>query len=110
MRDASAAVQFLRDDFRRHLEAFYGLLQLAPPYHSVEKAIVYLTNSLTAMASEEQEAIRRDRTRQWALYRAAFVESGLSQKHRGIIAERVRSGRVGDLPLEYKNFLDTFAS
>jgi hypothetical protein len=110
MRETSAAIQFLCDDFRRHLEKFYATLQLAPPYHSVEKAIGHLTSTLSAMALEEQEEIRRDPARQWALYCAAFVESGLSKKHRGIIAELVRSGRVEALPPPYKSFLEAVTS
>ncbi len=110
MRERSAAVQWLRDDFRRHLELFYAKLQLAPPYHSVEKAVGHLTTLLNALSREEQEQIQRDPTRQWALYRVAFVESGLSKKHRGIIAEMVRSRRITDLPSPYGTFLDAFVS
>jgi hypothetical protein len=102
-------IQALRDEFRHHLEIFYATLRLAPPYHSVEKAVAHLTTSLKAMTPEERAKLAADPSLRWAQYRAAFVESGLNQKHRGIIAGLIRSGRV-DLPAEYKPLLDAFPS
>lgn len=102
-------IQAIRNEFRRHLEVFYAKLKLAPPYHSVEKAIAHLTATLKALPPEERAKIAMDPSLQWAQYRAAFVESGLNQKHRGIIAGLVRSGDV-DLPGEYKPLLDSFLS
>jgi len=102
-------IQALRNEFRHHLEVFYATLRLAPPYHSVEKAVAHLAASLKAMTPEERANIAADPARQWAQYRTAFVESGLNQKHRGIIAGLVRSGKV-DLPGEYKPLLDSFLS
>lgn len=102
-------IQTLRNEFRRHLEVFYAKLKLAPPYHSVEKAITHLTAALKAMTPEERARIAADQSLQWAQYRAAFVESGLVLKHRGIIAGLVRSGKV-DLPGEYDPLLESFLS
>lgn len=102
-------IQALGSEFRRHLGIFYAKLKLAPPYHSVEKALAHLTATLKAMTPEERAKIVADTSLRWAQYRAAFIESGLSQKHRGIIAGLVRSGQV-DLPGEYKPFLDAFLS
>jgi hypothetical protein len=100
----------LRDEFRRHLDIFYATLKLAPPYHSVEQAIAHLTAALKAMTPEERAKLAADPSLRWTQYRAAFVESGLSQKHRGIIAGLIRSGQAGDLPSEYKPLLDAFPS
>ncbi|MFM8551403.1 MAG: hypothetical protein ACKOCD_03695 [Nitrospiraceae bacterium] len=99
----------LRDEFRGHLEQFYAQLKLAPPYHSVEKAIAHLTGALKAMTPEERALAAADQARRWACYKSAFAESGLSQKHRGIIAGLARSGKTG-LPAEYQAFLDAYLS
>ena len=101
--------QAIRDEFRGHLEQFYAQLKLAPPYHSVEKAVAHLTASLKAMAPEEQARLASDPALKWAQYKTAFVESGLSQKHRGIIAGLARSGKTG-LPAEHQAFLDAYLS
>lgn len=76
-------VQLLRDDFRHHLETFYARLKLAPPYHSVEKAITHLTALLKAMPPEERARVAADPGQQWALFRRAFVESGLHRETPG---------------------------
>lgn len=99
----------IRDEFRSHLELFYATLKLAPPYHSVEKAIAHLTAALNAMAPADRALVAAEPARRWAHYKTAFVESGLSQKHRGIIAGLARSGRTG-LPAEYQAFLDVYLS
>ncbi|WP_447975178.1 hypothetical protein [Nitrospira sp. Kam-Ns4a] len=103
-------IHALRDDFRRCLETFYASLKLAPPYHSVEQAIAHLTSALKALEPAERERVAADPARRWELYRRAFIESGLSQKHRGIIAGLVRSRQTGDLPPDYQPFLDAFVS
>jgi len=102
-------IQILRDEFRRHLEAFYAALKLAPPYHSVEKAIAQLTASLKAMAPDERARLAAEPALKWAQFRSAFIASGLHQKHRGIIAGLARAGRSG-LPAEFQPFLDAFLS
>lgn len=102
-------IQTLRGEFRHHLEVFYAGLKLAPPYHSVEKAIAQLTASLRAMAPDEQARLAADPALKWAQFRTAFVASGLHQKHRGIIAGLAKAGQSG-LPAEYQPFLDAFLS
>lgn len=101
--------QAIRDEFRGHLEQFYATLKLAPPYHSVEKAVAHLTASLKAMTPEERASLASEPALKWAQYKSAFVESGLSQKHKGIIAGLARSGKTG-LPAEYQAFLDIYLS
>ncbi len=103
-------IQMLREEFRQHLETFYARLKLAPPYHSVEKAIVQLTTALKAHTPEEQTRLVSDAAGRWAAYRKAFADSGLNQKHRGIIAGLIKSGQTGDLPEEYEHFLSAFRS
>ena len=107
---SSDPLQTLREEFRHHLEVFYARLKLAPPYHSVEKAIVQLTAALKAMTPEERARLASDPAGRWLEYRKAFAESGLNQKHRGIIAGLAKSGQTSDLPKEYEHFLQLFIS
>lgn len=102
--------QELRQEFRERLEFFYAHLQLAAPYDSVEKALGALMSRLHGMPTEHRGALAGDPSRRWALYRDAFVDSGLHRKHRGIIADLIRSGRTASLPPEYEAFLKTYAS
>lgn len=108
LRERSDAVHALREEFRRHVETFYGQLQLAPPYHSVEKAVSHLTTTLMTMTPEDVRRFRGDADERWALFGRVFVESGLSQKHRGILVGAVRQGRADHLPPEYTHFLNAF--
>ena len=85
------ATQLLRDDFRRRLELCYARLKLAPPYHTIEKAIASLSTALNAMTPEERERTAADPARQCAQYLAAFIQSRLSIKHRGIFAGLLRA-------------------
>jgi len=103
-------VQALREEFRRYLEVFYAGLKLAPPYHSVEKAIAQLTAALKAMAPDERARLVSDSDGRRAQYRKAFVDSGLNLKHRGIIAGLAKSGQTGNLAKEYDHFLQLFLS
>lgn len=98
----------LRRDFRGHLERFYAQLKLAPPYHHVERALAELTAGITRTGEDRRGELLTDTTRRWALYREAFVASGLPQKHRGIIIGLIQSGRTGELPPEYDSFLSTY--
>ena len=106
----SDPAQPLRDEFRQQLEIFYARLKLAPPYHSVEQAITQLTSLFRALAPDEQGRLAGDPAGRRALYRRAFAESGLHQKHRGIIAGLAKSGRASDLPEDCRHFLDLFIS
>ncbi|HEY1407300.1 MAG TPA: hypothetical protein VF434_00070 [Promineifilum sp.] len=95
-------------EFRRSLQLFYSRLQLASPYESVEKAIRRFTVSIKALPAEEQQRVLSDPSLRWAHYRQAFIDSGLNQKHRGIIAGLAqRRGTLG-LPPEFDNFLDLY--
>src|SRR5919106_566542 len=98
----------LRDEFRRHLQLFYSRLKLAPPYHSVENALVLLTTILKTLPAAELQRLAADPALRWAYYRKAFVESGLSQKHRGIIAGLARDRRALELPKEFDTLLDLY--
>ncbi len=111
MTDTSPApdpVQFLRETFRRHLEIFYATLKLAPPYHSVEKAILELTKAIHALPLDERRRLAEDPHAQWVYFAHAFVGSGLNQKHRGIVAGLARRRETLALPPEYAALLDTF--
>lgn len=104
----SHSIEWLREEFRRHLEIFYAQLKLAPPYESVEKAIRTLTTTLHTLPKEEQARIASDPALQWEQFRQAFAASGLVKKHRGIIAGLARNRAALDLPLEYDHFLSLF--
>ena len=103
-------VKTLAEEFRRHLEIFYARLKLAPPYDSVEKAIKSLKAAVAAMPAEERMRTMADPTLRWILYRQAFLDSGLSLKHRGIILGLIRSNQTAELPVEYAALLETYTS
>ncbi len=103
-------IQTLRDDFRQHLESFFAGLQLAPPYHSVEKTLLHFTNSLKNLSPGELDDLASNRARQWDLYQQAFQESHLYLKHRGIILGLIRANRTTHLSDPYQPFLDTYSS
>jgi hypothetical protein len=100
----------LREEFRHHLETFYAQLKLAPPYESVEKAIRSLTTSLHSLPPSERAKLATDTTARWQHFRQAFESSGLSKKHRGIIAGLVRNRSELNLPAEYDQFLSLYRS
>ncbi|MBA2252141.1 MAG: hypothetical protein H0W13_05475 [Nitrospirales bacterium] len=92
------------------MEVFYARLKLAPPYDSVEKAIKSLTTTVASMSFEERARVLGDRTLTWVQYREAFVDSGLSLKHRGIILGLIRSNQTSELPAEYAAFLEAYTT
>jgi hypothetical protein len=100
----------LREEFRHHLEIFYAQLKLAPPYESVEKAIRSLTTSVHALPPLERTRLATDATARWHHFRQAFESSGLSKKHRGIIAGLARNRSSLNLPAEYDVFLSLYRS
>jgi hypothetical protein len=104
----SDPINELREEFRTHLETFYARLKLAPPYESVEKAIRSLTTAVRALPKPEQSRIAADSSLRWEQFRQAFESSGLSKKHRGIIAGLARNRARLDLPPEYDKFLKLF--
>jgi hypothetical protein len=100
----------LREEFRDHLETFYARLKLAPPYESVEKAIRSFTTSVRALPPLERSRLSTDASARWQQFRQAFESSGLSKKHRGIIAGLARNRSSLDLPAEYDQFLSLYLS
>ena len=110
MPPSSDPIHELREEFRTHLETFYAQLKLAPPYESVEKAIRNLTTAVHALPKPEQSRLAADATLRWEHCRRAFEASGLSKKHRGIIAGLARNRAGLNLPGEYDRFLDLFTS
>lgn len=98
----------LREDFRQQLEVFYARLKLAPPYDSVEKAITRLTANVTPLTLDDQHRLLADSSARWQAYRAAFIESGLHLKHRGIITGLAKQGSVAGLPEAHRILLDVY--
>jgi hypothetical protein len=100
----------LREEFRHHLETFYAQLKLAPPYESVEKAIRSLTTSVHALPPLERARLADDAPARWQYFCQAFGSSGLSKKHRRIIAGLARNRSSLNLPAEYDQFLSLYLS
>ncbi|MBK9307469.1 MAG: hypothetical protein IPM58_10375 [Nitrospira sp.] len=98
----------LKTEFRHHLDTFYAGLKLAPPYESVEKAVRTLTTTVHGLPIEEQTRVLTDPVLRWRQFQRAFEASGLSKKHRGIIAGLVRDRSAVSLPAEYDHFLEFF--
>ncbi|MBI4003037.1 MAG: hypothetical protein HY348_14800, partial [Nitrospira defluvii] len=63
-----------------------------------------------ALPPEELQNLSTDATQRWAHFRQAFIESGLSLKHRGIIAGLARSQQSLDLPPEFDHLLNLYTS
>ena len=101
-------IGLLRDEFREHLVLFYSRLKLAAPYDSVEKAVGSLATRLKALPDDELQQLPADAARRWTLFRQAFVDSGLSLKHRGIIAGLARAADSLDLPPEFDHLLSLY--
>jgi hypothetical protein len=98
----------LRKEFRSHLETFYAQLKLAPPYESVEKAVRALITAVHALPKAEQARIAENTALKWEQFRQAFESSGLSRKHRGIIAGLAKNRARLNLPTDYDRFLSLF--
>lgn len=79
------------DEFREHLEGFYASLKLAPPYHSIEKALSTLLSLFAQKTQVERVEIKNNETIKNHLYCKAFIDSGLYKKHRGIITGMLKS-------------------
>jgi hypothetical protein len=69
------------------LERFYACLNLAPPYHSIEKAVQHLSNTLLTKSETFRQSLLEDPKKRWPLFEEIFQASGLSRKHRGIIIQ-----------------------
>jgi len=101
-------IHILRQEFRGHLEQFYAQLNLAPPYHSIEKALQYLSNTLRTKPEEFCQGFLQDATKKWLLFQEIFSASGLQKKHRGIIQQLARSSTYSDSSSESLRFLRNF--
>jgi hypothetical protein len=75
----------LEADFRQRVTLLYRSLQITPPYHSVEKAVLALRDTLTALPEPTLRATATDPASLNALFTQVFIDSGLAKKHRGII-------------------------
>ena len=97
----------LEADFRRRVTLFYRSLQITPPYHSVEKAMLALRETLKNLPEAELRAAAVDPSPLNALFAHVFIESGLAQKSRGIIIKLLADRP--DLPApECRPFAEAF--
>jgi hypothetical protein len=106
---SDTTIRLLRQEFRGHLEQFYAQLGLAPPYHSIEKAVQCLSNTLRTKPEEFRQGLLQDATKKWGLFQEIFSSSGLSKKHRGIIQKLAFSSPNTVASSESLQFLDNFA-
>ena len=105
---SSDPIHVLRNEFRGHLEQFYAHLNLAPPYHSIEKAVQNLSNTLRTKPEEFRQGLLQDSTNKWAFFQEIFSTSGLQKKHRGIIQQLVLSRFYSVSDSESLQFLRNF--
>jgi len=106
----SDSIYRLRQEFRGHLEEFYTHLNLAPPYHSIEKAVQHFSNTLRTRPEEFCQGLLQDGSKKWAVFQEIFLASGLQKKHRGIIEQLALSpyATLVDAP-ESRRFLVNFS-
>ena len=95
-------------ELREHLETFYSSLGLAPPYHSIEKALTTFGSEFKSKTAQDQQHIHLDEPLKQYMYLHAFIESGLCKKHRGIIAGLLKSSTPPTLGKEYQYLLALF--
>ncbi len=98
----------LQQEYRKELESFYAWLQLAPPYNSVEKAIQCLGQIFEKQSEIQKQEILETSPLKWSLFQKAFIESGLGNKHRGIIAGLVAHQDVTIIPESHQYFIQAF--
>lgn len=104
------SISRLRQEFRGHLEEFYTHLNLAPPYHSIEKAVQHFSNTLRTKPEEFSQGLLQDESKKWAVFQEIFLASGLQKKHRGIIEQLALSHSfLADSP-ESRRFLENFST
>jgi len=99
----------LRQEFRGHLGEFYTHLNLAPPYHSIEKAVQHLSNTLRTKPEEFRQELLHDASKKWAVFQEIFLASGLQKKHRGIIQHLALASSYSVASSESLRFLRNFA-
>ena len=97
----------LEADFKHRVALFYRSLQITPPYHSVEKAMLSLRDTLKHLPEAELRAAAADPAPLDALFAHVFIESGLAKKSRGIIT-KLLADRPDILPTECKPFGGAF--
>ena len=77
----------LEADFRHRVTLFYRSLQITPPYHSVEKTMLALRETLKNLPEPDLRAAAADPVPLDTLFAHVFNESGLATKSRGIITK-----------------------
>jgi len=97
----------LEADFRQRVTLLYRSLQITPPYHSVEKAVLALRDTLTALSEPVLRATASDPASRNALFTQVFIDSGLAKKNRGIIG-KLLADRPELLAPECQPFADAF--
>ncbi|TRZ97780.1 MAG: hypothetical protein D4R81_11870, partial [Nitrospiraceae bacterium] len=97
----------LEADFRRRVTLFYRSLQITPPYHSVEKALLSLRDALKNLPETELRTAAADASPLDAIFAQVFIESGLAKKSSGIIT-KLLADRPDILPTECKPFWEAF--
>ncbi len=95
--------------FRERIAIFYRALQVTPPYHSVEKAILALREGMSALELPALQRLWVDEASLGALFARIVRDSGLAQKHRGIIQGLLRNRQI-ELPQECRSFEDAYRS
>ena len=105
---SSDSIHILRQEYRAHLERFYACLNLAPPYHSIEKAVQHLSNTLRTKPETFLETLLEDPQKRWPLFEEIFQASGLSRKHRGIIIQLAKAHSISASGEESLRFLRVF--
>lgn len=106
--EARNVVSMLCRDFRSQLVAFYSALNLAPPYHSVEKSIRLLSAKIKDLPPTDRQRLLEDPECKWGLFERTFLESDLRHKHRGIIRGLLRTLDRSAIPTEFDHFLKAF--
>jgi len=97
----------LEAEFKRRVTLFYRSLQITPPYHSVEKALLALRETLKHLPETDVRAAAADPSPLNVLFARVFIESGLAKKNRGIIT-KVLTDRPDLLAPDCRPFADAF--
>ncbi len=102
------SIETIREEYRLYLQTFYTQLNLAPPYHSIEKAVQHLSNTLRTKSAPFLQTLLEDPEKKWSLYEKIFEASGLSRKHRGIITQLALTPTYAPITQESLRFLRIF--
>ena len=104
---ASETRSRLEADFRHRVTLFYRSLQITPPYHSVEKAMLALRDQLKNLPEPDLRAAAANPVPLNALFAQAFIDTGLAKKSRGIIT-KLLADRPDLLAPECRPFAEAF--